>query len=77
MNYRRRGDPMPVKYWSFAGLMLTYWCNASCASCYLCCGPERVEEMSVDFALRLWGELIDACPHGCRIHLSGGEPFGD
>ena len=40
-------QPMPVKYWSFAGLMLTYWCNARCASCYLRCGPERGEEMTV------------------------------
>ena len=68
---------MPVKHWSFAGLMLTYWCNARCASCYLCCGPERAEEMSIDQALGIWRELIRACPHGCRIHLSGGEPFGN
>ena len=68
---------MAVKYWSFAGLMLTYWCNARCASCYLRCGPERGEEMTVETALRLWRQLIDASPHGCRVHLSGGEPFGD
>ena len=74
---RRRSEPMPVKYWSFAGLMLTYWCNARCASCYLCCGPKRSERMDIGTALRLWEELIAACPHGCRVHLSGGEPFGD
>jgi hypothetical protein len=68
---------MPVKYWSFAGLMLTYWCNASCASCYLCCSPARQEEMPVETALRFWRSLIEAGPHGCRIHISGGEPFGD
>jgi hypothetical protein len=33
--------------------------------------------MTVETALRLWRELIEASPHGCRIHLSGGEPFGD
>lgn len=33
--------------------------------------------MSVDFALRLWRQLQEACPHGCRIHLTGGEPFGN
>jgi len=32
--------------------------------------------MSVPEALRLWAELIDACPHGCRVHLTGGEAFG-
>lgn len=102
---------MPVKYWSFAGLMLTYWCNARCASCYLCCGPEAAspgalypadrvadvpsvlgegispscdtyasdfpQEMSIERAMELWQSLAEASPHGCRIHLSGGEPFGD
>jgi len=68
---------MPVKHWSFAGLMLTYWCNASCASCYLGCGPRRREEMSVEAALAFWRSLHEAGPHGCRVHLSGGEPFGD
>lgn len=56
--------------------MLTSWCNARCASCYLCCGPERGEDMPVATALRVWEELIAASPHGCRIHLTGGEPFG-
>jgi len=74
---RNRSDPMPVKYWSSAGLMLTYWCNAQCASCYLCCAPQRKEWMSIPFAIRVWRELIEASPHGCRVHLSGGEPFGD
>jgi len=68
---------MPVKYWSSAGLLLTYWCNARCESCYLSCGPQRGEWMSVQLGLRVWGELQDASPHGCRVHISGGEPFGD
>jgi len=68
---------MPVKYWSSAGLILTYWCNARCASCYVCCSPERTEWMSTDDALTVWRGLIEASPHGCRIHLAGGEPFGD
>lgn len=71
---------MAIKHWSFAGLILTYWCNARCQSCYLSCGPERGgagDEMSVDSALAVWAGLAAACPHGCRIHLSGGEPFGD
>jgi hypothetical protein len=33
--------------------------------------------MDPDDALRWWAELIDASPHGCRVHLTGGEPFGD
>ncbi len=73
----RRSDPMPVKYWSRAGLLLTDWCNARCASCYLGCGPDGVEEMTPDDAIAYWGGLIEASPHGCRVHLTGGEPFGD
>lgn len=68
---------MPLKHWSFAGLMLTSWCNARCASCYLCCGPDRREAMTVEEALGIWRSLQEACPHGCRVHISGGEPFGD
>jgi hypothetical protein len=79
MGRPRRDTPMPVKHWSFAGLMLTYWCNAACASCYLRCGPDRSgqEEMTAEAALGFWRSLAAASPHGCRIHLSGGEPFGD
>ncbi len=78
MANRRRDEPMPVKHWSFAGLMVTYWCNASCASCYLACSPlRRGPDMSVEGALSLWEGLIAASPHGCRTHLSGGEAFGD
>ncbi len=73
----RPSEPMSVKYWSFAGLMLTSWCNARCACCYLCCGPDRQEAMTVDQALGIWRSLQEACPHGCRVHISGGEPFGE
>ena len=69
---------MPVKHWTFAGLILTYRCDACCASCYLAGGPGRQEaEMTVESALAIWEQLIAASPHGCRVHLSGGEPFLD
>ena len=77
MSPRRRDEPMAVKHWSFAGLILTYWCGAECASCYLRCSPRRGGWMSVEKALELWEHLAAASPHGCRIHLTGGEPFGD
>jgi hypothetical protein len=67
---------MPVKHWSFAGLLLTYWCNARCASCYVCSSPQAGGDMSVEAALAFWEGLQRACPHGCRIHIGGGEPFG-
>jgi hypothetical protein len=68
---------MPVKYWSAAGLVLSYWCNARCESCYLGCGDEHAEWMSAADAIDWWGQLASACPHGCRTHLTGGEPFGN
>ena len=73
---RDRSKPMPVKYWSFAGLVLTYWCNARCASCYVCGSPGAGGDMDVEQALAMWEGLIAASPHGCRIHIGGGEPFG-
>jgi hypothetical protein len=57
--------------------MLTTWCNARCACCYLCCGPDRKGQMTVEQALRYWRSLQEAQPAGCKVHLSGGEPFGD
>lgn len=74
---RQRGEPMPVKYWSSAGLMLTDWCNASCACCYLGCSPTLMAQMTLGEALWLWHGLVEASPHGCKVHLTGGEPFGD
>ena len=32
--------------------------------------------MSVETALAMWEGLVKASPHGCRIHIGGGEPFG-
>ncbi|MDY7011956.1 MAG: radical SAM protein, partial [Planctomycetota bacterium] len=71
-----KSKPMPVKHWSFAGLMLTYWCNARCASCYVCSSPSDAGDMTVESALAFWEGLQNASPHGCRIHIGGGEPFG-
>jgi hypothetical protein len=77
MAQKRRSEPMPVKHWSSAGLMLTTWCNAACASCYVCASPGRSDALSAEDALGIWRGLMEASPHGCRIHLTGGEPFGD
>ncbi|MBS3820576.1 MAG: hypothetical protein KGY81_02300 [Phycisphaerae bacterium] len=77
MTRRNRSEPMPVKYWSAAGICLTDWCNARCASCYLACRPGRGQWMSPDMAVDVWQQLEAFSPHGCRMHLAGGEPFGD
>lgn len=66
--------------WEFAGLLLTYWCNARCAFCYVFGGPDRGGEMPVERAVELWGgldRLAAASGKVMRIHLAGGEPFGD
>ncbi len=76
MTDRDKSRPMPVKHWSFAGLMLTYWCNARCASCYVCSSPSAAGDMSVEAGLAFWEGIQSAGPNGCRIHIGGGEPFG-
>ncbi len=74
------GGELKPAVWEFAGLLLTYWCNARCAFCYVYGGPDRGGEMPVADAVKLWAGLDRlAARHGkqMRIHLSGGEPFGD
>jgi hypothetical protein len=66
--------------WEFAGLLTTYWCNARCAFCYVHSGPDRAGHLPVARAVDLWRQLDEhAAAHGrtMRIHLGGGEPFGD
>ncbi len=75
MSRPDRSQPLAVKHWSFAGLMLTYRCNARCRCCYVNSGPESTGQMSVEQALTIWQGLHAASPHGCRIHIGGGEPF--
>ncbi len=66
--------------WEFAGLLLTYWCNAKCTFCYVYSSPERGGWMNTTDAVTIWRSLDQlAAKHGktMRIHLAGGEPFGD
>jgi hypothetical protein len=66
--------------WEFAGLLVTYWCHARCAFCYENCGPERSGPAEAADVLAWWHGLDElARAHGktMRIHLTGGEPFGD
>jgi MoaA/NifB/PqqE/SkfB family radical SAM enzyme len=84
MKERAQSETVPadaqLAIWEFAGLLLTYWCNASCAFCYVYSGPDRGGWMSLRDALTIWRSLDRlAAQHGktMRIHLAGGEPFGD
>ncbi len=81
---KRDDSPQPaadeLAVWEFAGLLLTYGCNARCAQCYVYSGPRVGGRMPRDLAIRLWGDLDRlAAAHGMvmRIHLAGGEPFAD
>ena len=76
MSRPDRGRPMTVKHWTRAGLMLTDWCNAACACCYANCGPHGAAWLGAEQAVAVWAGLVRASPHGCRVHLTGGEPFG-
>ena len=79
MGLTNTGQP-ELACWEFAGLLLTYWCNARCAFCYVFGGPNRGGEMPVDRAVELWRGLDrHAAANGktMRVHLAGGEPFGD
>jgi len=71
---------LELAVWEYAGLMLTYWCNAKCAFCYVYSGPDRGGRMEVAEALDYWHGLREVAAAGgksMRVHLSGGEPFGD
>lgn len=76
----RPADPPALAVWEFAGLLVTYWCNARCAFCYVYSGPDRGGDMPISGAVELWAGLDRlAAAHGrtMRIHLAGGEPFRD
>jgi hypothetical protein len=82
MSYNR-DVPAPTSElapWEFAGLLLTYACNARCAFCYVAAGPQHRDTLETATALALWRSLDElAAAHGktMRVHLTGGEPFLD
>ncbi len=75
----KRSDPK-FKLWNSVGLMLTYWCPAKCTCCYLFCGPEAKNdqfEMSAEMALNCWRNVRKLAGDRGKVHLTGGEPFGN
>lgn len=73
-------DAPRLATWTYAGLMVTYWCNAKCAFCYVYSGPDRGGELPVERALEMWRGLDRIAARAgkrMRIHLAGGEPFGN
>ena len=86
---KTKPTPLRLKRWTFAGFLLTYWCNAQCAFCYVYSGPQKKGlVMDVQHALHLWRGLNRIVDEGgpsygrageryCKIHFAGGEPFGE
>ena len=73
-------DQKKFKVWTSAGLMLSYFCPARCACCYVFSGPnagEAATEMSTEDALDHWAAIRRLGGDRGKIHLTGGEPFGD
>jgi hypothetical protein len=68
------------KLWSSVGLMLSYWCPGSCDCCYVFSGPDAGSdelEMSPELAIAAWQAVIRMAGQQGRVHITGGEPFGD
>jgi len=69
-----RGRPQ-FRVWRYAGLMLSYRCNASCRFCYYHCRPDAGGLMGVEIAIGAWESLRRLAGNQARVHLTGGEPF--
>ncbi|MBN1764770.1 MAG: radical SAM protein [Sedimentisphaerales bacterium] len=68
------------KIWSSAGLMVTYWCSSSCVCCYVYSSPQANEahtEMTPEMAIQCWQDVIELAGPKGKVHLTGGEPFGN
>jgi organic radical activating enzyme len=74
-NARQSPSAAKLKLWRYAGLMLTYRCNAACRFCYYYCGPGAGGLMPTETALEAWAALRRLAGDGARVHLTGGEPF--
>lgn len=74
-NARQTRNAAKLKVWRYAGLMLTYRCNAACRFCYYCCGPSAGGLMPVETAMAAWTSLRRLAGEGAKVHLTGGEPF--
>ncbi len=74
-NARQVRSAPKLKLWRYAGLMLTYRCNAACKFCYYYCGPQAGGLLPVETAMDAWAALRRLAGDTARVHLTGGEPF--
>jgi MoaA/NifB/PqqE/SkfB family radical SAM enzyme len=60
------------------GLLLTYFCQASCAHCIIRAGPDRHEEMNLEDARDWIRQIASYRNHYAYVlSLTGGEPFSN
>ena len=60
------------------GLLMTYFCQASCAHCILRAGPERREEVNLEDARDWIHQIASYRNHYVYVlSLTGGEPFSN
>jgi len=60
--------------------MLSYWCNARCRFCYVNAGPRHSYWADPDQLVEWWQSLQRLARRfgkDVKIHLTGGEPFGN
>jgi MoaA/NifB/PqqE/SkfB family radical SAM enzyme len=74
-NIRQSRNTAKLKVWRYAGLMLTYRCNAACRFCYYYCGPNAGGLMPTELAIEAWTALRRLAGKTAKVHLTGGEPF--
>ncbi|MFA5863228.1 MAG: radical SAM protein [Phycisphaerae bacterium] len=66
--------------WQYAGLMLSYWCSAECAFCYVNGGPRHTFWADAEKIVDWWRQLDSLAKRNggtVKIHLTGGEVFGN
>ena len=79
-NRGQKPHEAKFKIWNSAGLMLSYWCPGRCACCYVFSGPEAGSsetEMNTDLALDCWRSIKRLGGERGKVHITGGEPFGN
>lgn len=74
-NAQQTRSAPKLKLWRYAGLMLTYRCNAACRFCCYHCGPQAGGLMTVETAVSAWSALRRLAGETAKVHLTGGEPF--
>lgn len=74
-NKRQGRHQAKLKRWRYAGLMLTYRCNAACRFCYYYCEPKEGGLMPTDNAIESWQGLVRIAGPAAKVHITGGEPF--